>query len=119
MEETPLDCSSLEFSTKEEHRRHLEGQSKLPKGFRVGTAGFRFVPEEVPKEVCMNVTAIVMDEVKCTINSSSMDECVARKGCARAGLKLEDRGGGRGGLVKCRVEEMKDFLAFLDVFVGC
>ncbi|CAM9810610.1 unnamed protein product, partial [Ascophyllum nodosum] len=62
VEETPLDCSSLEFSTKEEHRRHLEGQSKLPKGFRVGTAGFRFVPEEVPKEVCMNVTAIVMDE---------------------------------------------------------
>lgn len=57
------DSSSLEFSSVEEHHRHLEAQGKLPLGFQVGTEGFRFVPEEVPKEVTMNVTAIVLDEV--------------------------------------------------------
>ncbi|CAN0379258.1 unnamed protein product, partial [Laminaria digitata] len=57
-----LDSSSIEFSSLEEHHKHLEGQGRLPLGFRVGTEGFRFVPEEVPKEVTMNVTAIVLDE---------------------------------------------------------
>lgn len=61
--ETPLDSSSLEFSSPEEHQRHLEGQSKLPLGFRVGTTSFRFVPKEVPTEASMNLTAIVLDEV--------------------------------------------------------
>lgn len=53
----------------EEHHRHLEGQSKLPLGFRVGTEGLSFVPVEVPKDVTMNVTAIVLDEVLfyCTV----------------------------------------------------
>lgn len=60
---TPLDCSALEFSSLEEHHAHMEGQSKLPLGFRVGTDDLNFVSQEVPKKVTMNVTAIVLDEV--------------------------------------------------------
>lgn len=55
--------SSLEFSSEEAYHDHLRGQGKLPLGFRVGTDGLRFVPAEVPTEVTMNVTAIVLDEV--------------------------------------------------------
>lgn len=55
-------ASSLEFDSEEAYHAHLEGQGKLPLGFRVGTDGLRFVPKEVPTEVTMNVTAIVLDE---------------------------------------------------------
>ncbi|CAM9876645.1 unnamed protein product [Ectocarpus sp. 6 AP-2014] len=59
----PTDAaSSLEFNSEEAYHDHLEGQGKLPLGFRVGTDGLRFVPKEVPTEVTMNVTAIVLDE---------------------------------------------------------
>ncbi|CAN0531271.1 unnamed protein product, partial [Ectocarpus sp. 12 AP-2014] len=55
-------ASSLEFNSEEAYHDYLEGQGKLPLGFRVGTDGLRFVPKEVPTEVTMNVTAIVLDE---------------------------------------------------------
>lgn len=58
-----LDTASLEFSSEEAYHEHLEGQGKLPLGFRVGTDGLRFVPQEVASEAVMNVTAIVLDEV--------------------------------------------------------
>ena len=58
-----LDTASLEFSSEEAYHEHLKGQGKLPLGFRVGTDGLRFVPQEVPTESTMNVTAIVLDEV--------------------------------------------------------
>lgn len=69
--DSPLECSSLEFSSLEEHQGHMEGQAKLPLGFRVGTAGMRLIPREVPKEVTMNITAIVLDEASKTLEAGN------------------------------------------------
>lgn len=53
----------------------MEGQSKLPQGFRVGTDGLSFVPQEVPKKVTMNVTAIVLDEVCAVLCVYALRRC--------------------------------------------
>lgn len=42
----------------------MSGQAKLPLGFQVGAERLDFVPEEVPTKAHMNVTAIIMNEVR-------------------------------------------------------
>ncbi len=84
-----LDTASLEFSSEEAYHAHLEGQGKLPQGFRVGTDGLRFVPREVPTEVSMNVTAIVMDEVCAALSLAFL---LLHEGSA-LGVDVSGRGG--------------------------
>ena len=51
------------FHTASEYVDHLEAvHARLPVGFRVGTASFRFVPEEAPLPNTMTLTLIVPDE---------------------------------------------------------
>lgn len=51
------------FATAEEHRRFLETQAALPKGFRVGKHQFEFVPAELPtSRAKMTLTVIAPDE---------------------------------------------------------
>ncbi len=57
-----ISSTHLEFSSEAEHRAWLETQSALPRGFRVGTARFEFVPEEAPKPSKMTLTLIALDE---------------------------------------------------------
>jgi len=53
--------TSLTFSSRAEHRAWLAGQAALPRGFRVGTARFDFVPAEAPKPAKMTLTLIALD----------------------------------------------------------
>jgi glutamate N-acetyltransferase/amino-acid N-acetyltransferase len=50
------------FSSRDAHRAWLASQAALPRGFRVGTARFDFVPKEAPKPSKMTLTLIALDE---------------------------------------------------------
>ncbi len=50
------------FPSAEAHRDWLEGQSALPRGFRVGRTRLEFMPAEVAKPSKMTLTLIVLDE---------------------------------------------------------
>jgi glutamate N-acetyltransferase/amino-acid N-acetyltransferase len=54
--------TNLRIASVVEHRAWLSSQAALPKGFRVGTTSFDFVPVEVTKGAKMTVTLIVLDE---------------------------------------------------------
>lgn len=56
-----MPSTSLTFASRDAHRAWLESQAVLPRGFRVGTARFDFVPVEVPKPAKMTVTLIAAD----------------------------------------------------------
>jgi len=53
--------TALTFSSRAEHRAWLASQSALPKGFRVGTTRFDFMPKEAPKPAKMTLTLIALD----------------------------------------------------------
>ena len=57
-----MPSTNLRFSSREEHRRWLESQAALPRGFRVGTTRFGFTPREAPKPARMTLTLIVLDQ---------------------------------------------------------
>jgi glutamate N-acetyltransferase / amino-acid N-acetyltransferase len=54
--------TALTFNTSDEHRAWLASQSALPKGFRVGTTRFDFMPKEAPKPAKMTLTLIALDK---------------------------------------------------------
>jgi len=49
------------FPSRDAHRAWLAAQATLPRGFRVGTAAFDFVPFEVAKPATMRLTLIALD----------------------------------------------------------
>jgi glutamate N-acetyltransferase/amino-acid N-acetyltransferase len=51
----------LVFPSRDAHRAWLASQARLPRGFRVGTAAFDFVPFEVAKPAKMRLTLIALD----------------------------------------------------------
>jgi glutamate N-acetyltransferase / amino-acid N-acetyltransferase len=53
--------TQLSFSSRDQHRAWLASQSALPRGFRVGTAAFEFVPAEAPKPSRMTLTVIALE----------------------------------------------------------
>jgi glutamate N-acetyltransferase / amino-acid N-acetyltransferase len=53
--------TQLCFKSRSAHRAWLTSQSALPRGFRVGTARFDFVPFEVPKPAHMTMTLIALE----------------------------------------------------------
>jgi glutamate N-acetyltransferase / amino-acid N-acetyltransferase len=57
-----ISSTHLSFSSAEAHRRWLEGQSALPRGFRVGRTRLEFLPAEVARPSRMNLTLLVLDE---------------------------------------------------------
>ncbi|MDB4473629.1 bifunctional ornithine acetyltransferase/N-acetylglutamate synthase [Opitutaceae bacterium] len=57
-----MPSTDLIFSNHDEHRAWLRDQSKLPLGFKVGTATFNFTPQEAPKPAAMTLTLISLDE---------------------------------------------------------
>jgi len=54
--------TALTFSSRDEHRAWLASQSALPRGFRVGTTRFDFMPKEAPKPAKMTLTLIALDQ---------------------------------------------------------
>src|SRR5919206_2478466 len=56
-----MPSTSLVFASAAEHRAWLAAQSRLPAGFRVGTASLAFTPVEVPKPARMNLTVVALD----------------------------------------------------------
>jgi glutamate N-acetyltransferase / amino-acid N-acetyltransferase len=54
--------TALTFNSCDEHRAWLASQSALPKGFRVGTTRFDFMPKEAPKPAKMTLTLIALDK---------------------------------------------------------
>lgn len=57
-----MPSTDLTFTSREEHRAWLAGQSQLPAGFRVGTTRFDFMPREAPKPAKMTLTLIALDQ---------------------------------------------------------
>lgn len=57
-----MPSTALTFSSRAEHRAWLSSQSALPRGFRVGTARFEFMPKEAPKPAKMTLTLIALDK---------------------------------------------------------
>ena len=57
-----MSSTSLTFASQAEHRSWLTAQAALPKGFRVGSTRFEFVPVEVHKPSTMTVTLIALDK---------------------------------------------------------
>ena len=53
--------TGLTFTTRDQHRAWLATQAVLPRGFRVGTTTFSFVPAEVAKPGRMTLTLIALD----------------------------------------------------------
>jgi len=53
--------TALTFSSREQHRAWLSTQAALPRGFRVGTTRFDFMPKEAPKPAKMTLTLIALD----------------------------------------------------------
>lgn len=53
--------TALTFSSRDEHRAWLATQAALPRGFRVGTTRFDFMPKEAPKPAKMTLTLIALD----------------------------------------------------------
>lgn len=56
-----MSSTALTFSSRAEHRAWLATQSALPRGFRVGTTRFDFMPKEAPKPAKMTLTLIALD----------------------------------------------------------
>ena len=56
-----MPSTALTFSSRAEHRAWLASQAALPRGFRVGTTRFDFVPKEAPKPAKMTLTLIALD----------------------------------------------------------
>ena len=54
--------TALSFSSRDQHRAWLATQSALPRGFRVGTTRFDFMPKEAPKPAKMTLTLIALDK---------------------------------------------------------
>jgi glutamate N-acetyltransferase/amino-acid N-acetyltransferase len=54
--------TALTFSSRAEHRAWLASQAALPRGFRVGTTRFDFMPKEAPKPAKMTLTLIALDK---------------------------------------------------------
>ena len=57
-----MSSTSHLFSSRAEHRAWLAANAALPRGFRVGTTRFDFMPFEVPKPAKMTVTLIALDQ---------------------------------------------------------
>lgn len=57
-----MPSTALTFSSRDEHRAWLATQSALPRGFRVGTTRFDFMPKEAPKPAKMTLTLIALDQ---------------------------------------------------------
>ncbi|MDX2185714.1 MAG: bifunctional ornithine acetyltransferase/N-acetylglutamate synthase [Opitutaceae bacterium] len=57
-----MPSSNLSFSSRDQHRSWLATQAALPRGFRVGTTRFDFVPYEAPKPAKMTLTLIALDK---------------------------------------------------------
>ena len=57
-----MPTTDLTFPSRDAHRAWLESQAALPRGFRVGTSRFEFVPVEVPKPAKMALTVIALDQ---------------------------------------------------------
>jgi glutamate N-acetyltransferase/amino-acid N-acetyltransferase len=57
-----MSSTALEFSSQEAHLAWLKSEAALPRGFRVGTTRFGFVPVEVHKPSHMTLTVIALDE---------------------------------------------------------
>jgi len=57
-----MSSTSLTFGSHDDYRSWLTSQAALPKGFRVGTARFDFLPVEVHKPAKMTVTLITLDQ---------------------------------------------------------
>ena len=53
--------TSLTFTSRDDHRAWLATQAPLPRGFRVGTTRFEFMPREAPKPAKMTLTLIALD----------------------------------------------------------
>jgi len=56
-----VSSTALTFSSCAEHRAWLASQAALPRGFRVGTTRFDFMPKEAPKPAKMTLTLIALD----------------------------------------------------------
>jgi glutamate N-acetyltransferase/amino-acid N-acetyltransferase len=56
-----MPSTHLTFPSAEAHRRWLERQSPLPRGFRVGRTRLEFMPVEVARAAKMNLTLLVLD----------------------------------------------------------
>jgi len=54
--------TSLEFNSREAHRKWLAAQAALPVGFKCATARFDFTPVEAPKPSRMTVTLLALDK---------------------------------------------------------
>ncbi len=54
--------TDLTFTSQATHRAWLHAQAALPRGFRVGTARFGFLPIEAPKSAQMNLTLIALEK---------------------------------------------------------
>jgi glutamate N-acetyltransferase/amino-acid N-acetyltransferase len=53
--------ASLSFASRAAHRAWLAAQSRLPRGFRAGTAELEFTPFEVAKPARMRLTLLALD----------------------------------------------------------
>lgn len=56
-----MPSSQNTFPSRAAHRAWLASQAALPKGFRVGTTRFEFLPKEAPKPSKMTLTLIALD----------------------------------------------------------
>ncbi len=56
-----MPSTALTFESRQAHRAWLESQSRLPAGFRVGTARLAFTPVEVPKPARMSLAVIAVE----------------------------------------------------------
>jgi glutamate N-acetyltransferase/amino-acid N-acetyltransferase len=56
-----MPSTDLRFSSRDEHRRWLESQAGLPRGFRVAAGQFPFTPAEAPRPARMTLTLIALD----------------------------------------------------------
>jgi glutamate N-acetyltransferase/amino-acid N-acetyltransferase len=56
-----MPSTDLRFTSQAEHRRWLETQAVLPRGFRVSTGRFAFTPAEAPRPARMILTLIALD----------------------------------------------------------
>lgn len=54
--------TDLTFPDRDHHRAWLATQAVLPRGFRVGTTRFEFMPREAPKPARMTLTLVALDQ---------------------------------------------------------
>ncbi len=55
-----MSSTHLTFDSRQAHRAHLVAHAALPRGFRVGTTRFSFIPAEAPKPANMTLTLIAL-----------------------------------------------------------